>query len=259
MSGLDPTERIRVERVVKRYRGEAVLDGVDLVLRAGEVVGIIGPGGEGKSVLLKHLPRLVAPDQGRVLVDGRDLATLAPRALAKVRERFGYVFQNYALFDFMTVGDNVAFPLRQLDDVTRPAPGEIQARVRQRLADVGLERAFAQYPRELSGGMKKRVGLARATIADPEIALYDDPSAGLDPVTSSKIFALIDAMHARVPGATTVVVSHDIDRMRAICHRWVMIARGKVVFDGTDADLRTAQQSVRAFVDFDAGLAGGSA
>ncbi|MCC6620052.1 MAG: ATP-binding cassette domain-containing protein [Deltaproteobacteria bacterium] len=239
---------MRVAGLTKVYRGVPVLDGVDLELRAGEVVGIIGPGGEGKSRLRPHLPRLLGPDGGRVEIDGQDLARLDARALAHVRERFGYVFQNYALFDFMTVGDNVAFPLRQLGPVQRPREADIEARVRARLADVGLAHAFSQYPRELSGGMKKRVGLARATIADPEIALYDDPSAGLDPVTSSKIFALIEAMHARVPDATTVVVSHDIDRMRAICHRWVMIAQGRVVFDGTDEALADAAPAVRAFV-----------
>jgi phospholipid/cholesterol/gamma-HCH transport system ATP-binding protein len=242
------TVRLRVEGLTKLFRGEPVLDGVDLELHAGEVVGVIGPGGQGKSVLLKHLPRLIVPDRGRVEVDGQDLATLRPRELARVRERFGYVFQNYALFDFMSIGDNVAFPLRQLDATRRPPDDDIEARVRQRLQDVGLGHTYDQLPRELSGGMKKRVGLARATIADPEIALYDDPSAGLDPVTSSKIFALIDAMHRRVPGATTVVVSHDIDRMRAICHRWVMVARGKVVFDGRDEALARASADVRAFV-----------
>ena len=253
MSAAGPEVRVRVEGLTKHYRGVPVLDGVDLELRAGEVVAIVGPGGQGKSVLLKHLPRLLVPDRGRVVIDGEDLARLKPLGLARARERFGYVFQNYALFDFMTVGDNVAFPLRQLANTAkkgeaRLSEGDIEARVRARLADVGLAHAFAQFPRELSGGMKKRVGLARATIADPEIALYDDPSAGLDPVTSSKIFALIDTMHRRVPGATTIVVSHDIDRMRVICHRWIMIEHGRVVFDGTDAELARASASVRAFI-----------
>ncbi|MFO0748881.1 MAG: ATP-binding cassette domain-containing protein [Myxococcota bacterium] len=240
--------RIRVDGVGKRYRDEWVLAGIDLELRTGEIVGIVGPGGHGKSVLLKHLPRLIAPDKGRVLVDGKDLGTLSAFDLARTRDTFGYLFQNYALFDFMTVGENVAFPLRQISGKAGGlAAQEIEARALARLTDVGLGHAYAQYPRELSGGMKKRVGLARATIADPEIALYDDPSAGLDPVTSSKIFALIDQMHARVPGATTVVVSHDIDRMRAICDRWIMIQHGKVVFDGPDEALATAPEAVQSF------------
>jgi len=247
VSAADPAVRIRVEGLGKRYRGEWVLDGIDLAFRAGEVVGLVGPGGHGKSVLLKHLPRLLDADRGRVVIDGHVLGTLRAFELARVRERFGYVFQNYALFDFMTVGDNIAFPLRQLAAKVRPDAAQILARVHQRLADVGLAHAFAQFPRELSGGMKKRVGLARATIADPEITLYDDPSAGLDPVTSSKIFALIDAMHRRVPTATTVVVSHDLDRMRAVCHRWVMIERGKVVFDGVTEAIAQASEVVRRF------------
>lgn len=238
--------RIAVEQLTKTHEGRVVLNDISLEVRAGEILGLVGPGGHGKSVLLKHLPRLLAPDRGRILLDGKDLASLSGFDLARAREGFGYLFQNYALFDFMTVADNIAFPLRQ--EKNPPPPDAIDQRVRARLAEVGLERAYHQFPRELSGGMKKRVGLARATIADPEIALYDDPSAGLDPVTSSKIFALIDTMHRRVPGATTIVVSHDIDRMRAICHRWIMIEHGRVVFDGTDAELARASANVRAFI-----------
>jgi phospholipid/cholesterol/gamma-HCH transport system ATP-binding protein len=222
--------RLAVERVSKRHQGRVVLDDVSLEVRAGEILGLVGPGGHGKSVLLKHLPRLIAPDAGRVLLDGKDLAKLSAFELARAREGFGYLFQNYALFDFMTVADNVAFPLRQ--ETRPPSRDEIDARVRERLAEVGLARAYAQFPRELSGGMKKRVGLARATVTNPAIALYDDPSAGLDPVTSSRIFELLHAMHLKVPGCASVVVSHDIDRMQAIVDRWVVVEHGRVVFSG---------------------------
>ena len=238
------TPRIRCVGVSKHYHGRPILDGVDLEIRTGEILGIIGPGGHGKSVLLKHLPRLVAPDAGQVLVDGHDLAKLSAFELARLREGFGYLFQNYALFDFMTVADNVAFPLRQEH---RHSPADIDAAVAARLAEVGLTHAGGQYPRELSGGMKKRVGLARATISDPSIALYDDPTAGLDPVTSSRIFALIARMHAKTPGCATVVVSHDIDRMRPICHRYVMVEEGRIVFDGSEAALASAPRAVHAF------------
>lgn len=229
------TTRLRIEGLVKRHEGRPVLSGIDLEIRAGEVLGIVGPGGQGKSVLLKHLPRLIAPDAGRVLLDGVDLASMSAFQLARAREGYGYLFQNYALFDFMTVGDNIAFPLRQEG---RLSESEIEARVRARLDEVGLARAYAQYPRELSGGMKKRVGLARATVSDPQLALYDDPSAGLDPVTSSRIFALIAAMHKKVEGAASVVVSHDLDRMAPIVDRWVYLAEGRVSFDGSSATLR---------------------
>ncbi|TNF27083.1 MAG: ATP-binding cassette domain-containing protein [Deltaproteobacteria bacterium] len=233
---------IRCEGLGKRFDDTWVLRDVDLDVYRGEVLGLIGPGGHGKSVLLKCLAGLLSPDAGRVLVDGEDLARLGPLGLARVREQYGYVFQNYALFDFMSVRDNVAFPLRQQAHLP---PAEIDARVAARLADVGLAHALDLLPRELSGGMKKRVGLARATVGDPAILLYDDPSAGLDPVTSSKIFQLIARMHR--PAAATVVVSHDIDRMRSVCSRYVMLEHGHVVFDGPEAALADAPESVRAF------------
>jgi phospholipid/cholesterol/gamma-HCH transport system ATP-binding protein len=227
-----------LERVTKRHEGRVVLDDVSLEVRAGEILGLVGPGGHGKSVLLKHLPRLIVPDAGRVLLDGKDLAKLTAFDLARAREGFGYLFQNYALFDFMTVADNVAFPLRQ--EKSRPSEPEIERRVRARLAEVGLTRAYHQFPRELSGGMKKRVGLARATVTEPQIALYDDPTAGLDPVTSSRIFALILEMHRHVPGCASLVVSHDVDRMAAIVDRWVVLEHGRVVFSGDAAALASA-------------------
>ena len=230
--------RIAVQHVSKLHEGRVVLDDVSLEVRAGEILGLVGPGGHGKSVLLKHLPRLLAPDRGSILLDGKDLASLTGFELARAREDFGYLFQNYALFDFMTVADNVAFPMRQ--EKTPPTATEIERRVRERLAEVGLARAYDQFPRELSGGMKKRVGLARATVTDPSIALYDDPTAGLDPVTSSRIFALILAMHRKVPGCASVVVSHDIDRMAAIVDRWVVLENGRIAFTGASTDLARA-------------------
>lgn len=233
--------RIRVESLTKRHEGRTVLDAVSLEVRAGEVLGIVGPGGHGKSVLLKHLPGLLIPDGGRVLLDDKDLATLSAFELARAREGIGYLFQNYALFDFMTVADNLAFPLRQ---ERRHTPADIEKKVRAALDAVGLARAYTQFPRELSGGMKKRVGLARATITRPSIALYDDPSAGLDPVTSSRIFALIADMHAsmadQAQAAASVVVSHDIDRMRAVVDRWIVLEHGRVVFSGDHAALAHA-------------------
>ncbi len=230
--------RLTLEHASKRHEDRLVLKDVSLEIKAGEILGIVGPGGAGKSVLLKHLPRLIRPDEGRVLLDGKDLATLNAFELARAREDFGYLFQNYALFDFMTVADNIAFPLRQ--ERHPPPPSEIDRRVRERLGEVGLLRAYAQYPRELSGGMKKRIALARATVTNPSIALYDDPTAGLDPVTSSRIFALILAMHVKVDNAASVVVSHDIDRMAAIVDRWVVLEYGRVTFSGPRAALLAA-------------------
>lgn len=239
---------LRAEGLGKRFDGAWVLRGVDLALHPGEILGLVGQGGHGKSVLLKCLAGLLRPDEGRVLAFGRDLATLTSVELARVREAYGYVFQNYALFDFMTVADNVAFPLRQRGDADERATNAL---VRERLAEVGLARALRLYPRELSGGMKKRVGLVRATVTDPDVTLYDDPSAGLDPVTSSKIFELIAGMHERKRGAAAIVVSHDLDRMRPVCHRYVMLERGRVVFEGPEAAVPSAPPAVAAFFDLD--------
>lgn len=228
---------IRCEGLGKRFGDHWALRDVDITIERGEILGVIGPGGHGKSVLLKCLAGLITPDEGRVLVGGEDLARLGAAGLTRVREQYGYVFQNYALFDFMTVRDNVAFPLVQQGHHDSAA---IDAAVCARLAEVGLAHALDLYPRELSGGMKKRVGLARATVSDPAIALYDDPSAGLDPVTSSKIFDLVARMHNKRPGVATVVVSHDIDRMRPICDRYAMLVDGRLVFEGAEAEIARA-------------------
>lgn len=234
---------IRARGVSKRFGSIRVLEAVDLHLRKGELLGVIGPGGEGKSVLLKILCGLLRPDRGTVEVDGRDLARLDGMELARVRQLYGVLFQNYALFDFMTVADNVAFPLRQ----ARVPEAQVAERVAARLRDVDLPRAGHLFPRELSGGMKKRVSLARATIAEAPILLYDDPTAGLDPVTSSKIFTLVRALHR--PGeSTTLVISHDIDRMKAVCDRYVLVYDGRIRFDGSFEDgLRSADDVVNTF------------
>ncbi len=239
---------ITCEEVGKRFGDAWVLRGVNLAINAGEILGIIGPGGHGKSVLLRLLAGLLQPDEGRVLVDGRDLSTLSALELAGVRSAYGYLFQNYALFDFMTVADNVAFPLRQLASDDEPT---VLAAVRKRLEEVNLGHALELYPRELSGGMKKRVSLARATVAHPRIVLYDDPTAGLDPVTSSKIFDLVRAVQGVGSRdgwpCASVVVSHDIDRMRRVCDRYVMVSDGQLRFDGVESEIKGAESIVGEF------------
>jgi phospholipid/cholesterol/gamma-HCH transport system ATP-binding protein len=220
---------IRAESVTKRYGENTVLRGVHFELRAGEVVGLVGPGGAGKTTLLKCLCGLVAPDEGRVLVGDADLAQLSGMALAAVRRSFGVLFQNNALFDFMNVADNVAFPLRQERAFQEV---DIQSKVARDLQAVGLARASALLPNQLSGGMKKRVSLARAAIGRAPILLYDDPTAGLDPVTSSKIFRLVREIHDDGEHAS-LVVSHDVDRLKSICHRYVLLVDGAVHFEGS--------------------------
>jgi phospholipid/cholesterol/gamma-HCH transport system ATP-binding protein len=222
---------VRLEGVRKQFAGrEVLLDGIDVTVGVGERWGLIGPGACGKSVLLKLVAKLLEPDAGTLTVTGKHV---------------GMLFQNYALFDFMTVGENVAFPLVRQGGV---APDEIERRVRDRLRAVGLAGSEHKRPSELSGGMKKRVGIARATIARPDLVLYDEPSAGLDPVTTSKIYDLLRADHAET-GATVIAVSSDVDALRAFAPRVAMLYKGKLRYDGPSADIADADDPiVRQFV-----------
>ncbi len=238
---------IQLHGVRKQFaHREVLLDGVSFQIRRGERWGLIGPGASGKSVLLKMICGLIRPDRGEVVVDGIDVAREPEARLGPLRARFGMLFQNYALFDFMTVGENVAFPLVRRGDLPK---GEIEARVADRLRAVGLAGSENKRPSELSGGMKKRVGIARATIARPEIVIYDEPSAGLDPVTTSKIYDLLIADHAAT-GATVVTVSSDVDALRAFAPHIAMLYQGRLRYDGpadriADADDPVVRQFVR--------------
>jgi phospholipid/cholesterol/gamma-HCH transport system ATP-binding protein len=221
---------IRLDTVRHQFDGGApVLDGVSFCIPTGGTLGIIGPGGAGKSLVLKVICGLLKPAQGRVWVDEHEVNQLSERALMKVRRRIGMVFQNYALFDDRTVGENIAFPLEQLGTV--PA-NEIPAEVALRLAQVHLPGIEHKRPGALSGGMKKRVCLARAIVHRPPILLCDDPTAGLDPVTTNRIFSLLKQMQAE-QNATLVIVSHEVGYLAPICDRFVMLDEGRVVFDGT--------------------------
>lgn len=231
---------LRVRNLKKRFGAAHVLEGIDFEMRAGEVVGVIGPGGVGKSVFVKICCGLMEPDAGEVEVLGQNLLAIDHKAKQQLRERVGLVFQNYALFDFMTVGENVAFPMVQRGVAK---PDEIAAKVQERLAEVDLPNVRHLMPNELSGGMKKRVGLARANINDPELIFFDDPTAGLDPVTSSKIFNLIRRTQAH-RNSTCLVISHDIDRMRPACDRYVLLLNGSVHFAGTEAEAMLSHDAI---------------
>ena len=230
---------IRGTDLTRAFADDVVLAGVSIHVRRGDVLGIIGAGGVGKSLLLKMLCGLVEPDSGTIEVGGEPIAELDTVAMARVREQFGMLFQNYALFDFMTVGENVAFPLEQRRELP---PDEIHARVAARLLEVDLPGTERLFPSELSGGMKKRVALARATIAQAPLLLYDDPTAGLDPVTSSKIFKLIERLHS--DDGATVIVGHDVDRMAAVCKRWLLLHEREVHFRGTTAEALASTDDV---------------
>jgi phospholipid/cholesterol/gamma-HCH transport system ATP-binding protein len=237
---------IRLDGVVKAFDGAPpLLDGIDLHVGRGESWGLIGPGASGKSVLLKLLCGLYHADRGEVTIDGALVSEHDPVSLERVRARIGMLFQNNALFDFMTVGDNVAFPLAQEGKLPID---EIEARARARLKAVGLAGSEHKFPSELSGGMKKRVALARAVISRPPIVIFDEPTAGLDPVTTSKIYDLLRAERQET-GATVVTVSSDVEALMRFVPRMAMIYKGRLRYDGPTAAIADSDDAVvRQFV-----------
>lgn len=217
--------KIRLRGVSKSFGSKVVLDGLDLEIYQGESAVIVGGSGTGKSVLLKHIIGLIRPDRGTVEVDGVDLHSLSHREITAFRRRFGMAFQEGALFDSMTVWENVAFPLRRL---TRMSREEIDARVAECLAQVKLDGAGRKMPSELSGGMRRRVGFARAIALQPEILLFDEPNTGLDPVIKAAIDELIVDLR-RTLGSTTVTITHDLTSAFRIAERIGMLHRGKII------------------------------
>lgn len=236
---------IELVQVHKRFGSQTVLNGLSLSIPAGQITAVIGPSGEGKSVMLKHMIGLLTPDQGDVLVNGGSIVGLRRSRLNQVREKFAMVFQNAALFDSMTVYENVAFPLEEKTALSRD---EIDEQVATALQEVGLRNVNHKYPDELSGGMKKRVGLARALLLKPEIILFDEPTTGLDPVIRRAIHQLI-AETQRKFGFTAVMVSHDIPDIFEVAHRVAMLYRGEILQCGTPEEIRTSDHPVvRQFI-----------
>lgn len=213
---------IRVVNLYKSFRKQQVLKGINIEFASGKITTIVGTSGCGKTVLLKHLNALFLPDRGEILVDGVDITKLKSKELYAMRGRFGVLFQGAALLDSMTIFDNVAFPLREKTKMTET---EIRKKVDDRLEQVGLEGMGYKFPAELSGGMKKRAGLARALIMDPEIVLFDEPTTGLDPVLATGIHQLIGRTH-RDFGFTGVVVSHTIPQVFDISDYVAILANG---------------------------------
>ncbi len=238
--------RIVCENLHKAFFRKPVLRGVDLVVEPGENLVVMGRSGEGKSVLLKHLVALLLPDRGAVRVDGLDITRVRRRKLYEVRKRFGMVFQGAALFDSLTVGENVSLALREHTDLSDDAVRRV---CEEKLAMVGLEGVSQRWPSELSGGMKKRVGIARAIAMDPECVLYDEPTTGLDPITANVIDTLIARLSDEL-GITSVVVTHDLESARRIADRIVMLHEGRIVFSGTSQQAqRSDHPVVRAFFE----------
>ncbi len=213
---------------LKKYFGELkVLDGIDLEIPDGDTVVVLGRSGVGKSVLLKCIVGLLKPTEGEVWVNGVRVDTADWGTLSKLRKKFGYVFQGAALFDWMTVLENVRLPLIESGIPSK----EATERAMEALEHVGLKDAYTKYPSELSGGMRKRVGIARAIAVDPEYIFYDEPTSGLDPMTSRMIYDLMQKLDEELD-ATTVIISHDIVLARRFGHRVIFLEKGKIVYDG---------------------------
>lgn len=235
-----------VRGLTKRYGGRAVLDGLDFDVARGECFAVLGRSGSGKSVTLRQLVGLERPDAGSIRFDGRELTELAERELYPVRRRVAMLFQSGALFDSMTVGENIAFPLREVGGLPEEAIAE---RVQDRLTQVGLPGIESKMPADLSGGMRKRVALARAIALEPEAVLFDEPTTGLDPMTSATIGELIRRA-TRQLGATAVVVTHDLALARRVADRLAFLDGGRFRFLGDWAALDDCRDAlVRRFFD----------
>ncbi len=237
---------IEARNLIKSFGAQRVLDGVNLRIEQGESVVIIGRSGGGKSVLLKHLVALLPPDSGEVIIDGENIVGMTERRLLEVRHKFGMLFQGAALFDSMTVAENVGFALRREKDLSTT---ELNRRVSEALEMVELPGTEMKKPSELSGGMRKRVGLARAIVYRPEIVLYDEPTTGLDPIVSDSIDQLIVRVRDRL-NVTTVVVTHDMRSARRVGQRILMLHKGRIYAEGTpDEFFSSTDPIVHQFVN----------
>lgn len=228
---------LKIEHLKKHFGKQTVLDDINLTINKGEITCIIGQSGSGKTVLFRHIIGLIFPDGGRILLDGEVISKpgMKPSDFDKTRQRFGILFQGAALFDSMTVGENIAFPLRER---TKMSESEIQREVKEALEKVGLQESIKdKMPSELSGGMRSRVGLARALVMKPEIMLYDEPTSALDPIMTDKINDLILNLRDTL-GITSIVVTHDIGSAYKIADKIAMIHEGKIIFEGTPAEIR---------------------
>lgn len=231
--------------VHKTLGGQKVLDGLDLKINRGEAFAIIGRSGCGKSVTLKHMVGLMKPESGRVIIDGTEVTALEDNALEPVRKKFGFLFQNSALLNSLSVGENVGLPLREHREMSEP---DIQKRVAEVLELVGLRQLEAVMPSDLSGGMRKRVALARAIIRKPEIILYDEPTTGLDPIMANVINNMISEMHHKLT-VTSIVVTHDMNSVFMVAERIALLYQGKIARMGTvDYFKNSDDQIVRQFV-----------
>jgi len=236
---------IEIKNLVKCFGSNCVLNGVNLNIHRGQITSIIGQSGMGKSVLLKHIIGLLAPDSGQVLFEGKPLAAMKKIERKVLKRKFSYVFQDTALFDFLTVFENIALPLMEN---SAHAETEINDRVQDKLQQLDLFESDNKYPSQLSGGMKKRVALARALVTDPEIVLFDEPTTGLDPIRKTAVHSMISDYQKRF-GFTGIIVSHEIPDVFFISQRVAMLNEGQIRFEGTPEEIQQiADPVVRSFI-----------
>ena len=234
------TPFIQFQGVTKTFDGNHVLQGIDLDIYQGQITTIIGKSGGGKSVLLKHIIGLLEPDGGRILIDGQWLMQLKGRARRALQRRFSYMFQDSALFDSMTVFENIALPIQERGELK---PDEVQARVHTRMRELDLGDIDQDYPSQLSGGMKKRVALARALVTDPEVVLFDEPTTGLDPIRKNNVHGMISEYQQKL-GFTAVLISHDIPDVFYFSQRIAMLHEGRIIYAGTPSELQRLSDPV---------------
>lgn len=238
---------IELRDVHTAFNGQKVHSGINLCIKEGEIMSLIGSSGVGKSVLLKELIGILKPDKGEIIVMGKNIVPLKEEELIKIRRNIGILFQGSALFDSLTVYENIAYPLREHAKLKEK---EIEEKVREKLNLVGLEGVEQKLPDELSGGMKKRVGLARAIAVEPKIILYDEPTTGIDPINADRINELILDLQNKL-GTTTLIVTHDLHCVKKVTNRLAMLSEGKIITEGTWDDLENSE--IKVIRDFIAG------
>jgi phospholipid/cholesterol/gamma-HCH transport system ATP-binding protein len=228
------------DEVYKNFEGKEVLRGLTLLVRRGEVLIVLGGSGTGKTVILKHIVGLLRPERGRIFVDGKDITFYEENQLMPIRRRVGFLFQGSALFDSMSVFDNVAFPLREH---TQLSQDEIEAKVKEKLKLVGLEGTDWMMPSNLSGGMRKRVALARAIILEPKALLYDEPTTGLDPITTRWVTKLMRSIHEQLK-ITSIIVTHNVQSAMTVADRIAFLYRGRIKFVGTPEEIENCEDHI---------------
>jgi len=247
----NPIPLVKLENVFKEFAGNQVLKGINLSIYRGEITSVIGKSGGGKSVLLKHIIGLIEQDSGRILFDGHPLSEMKKAEKRALKKKFSYMFQGNALFDSMTVFDNIALPMKEKTSLRR---SEISDRVHAKMEQLDLFDIDEKYPSQLSGGMKKRVALARALITDPEIVLFDEPTTGLDPIRKNAVHSMISDYQKKF-GFTGIVVSHEIPDIFYISQRIAMLNEGQIIFEGSSEDIQNndnpiVQQFIKGFESY---------